>query len=136
MKKAIEKILEDNSLKKTKGHIDVLGLLVREQHPLTIEEINKKLPSKINLTTIYRILDRFSQKNIIYQTNFLDGKSYFEFQKEHHHHITCKNCGIRNKINLCMRKDLNKINLNKTDFNKIDSHIFELFGICNKCKKA
>lgn len=135
MEKAIENILKENNLKNTKGHFAVLEVLMKEKHPLTVEDINKNIKIKLNLTTLYRILEKFSDKRIIYQTTFLDGKSYFEYQHQHHHHITCKNCGVRNKIDFCVSNKINKIDLTKTNFNKISDHILEFFGMCNKCQK-
>ncbi|NCS99005.1 transcriptional repressor [Candidatus Parcubacteria bacterium] len=133
--KTIEKILEDNNLKNTKGHFNVLSVLIKEKHPLSVENVGKKISIKINTTTLYRILDKLSKKGIIYQTTFLDGKTYYEYQKHHHHHITCTKCGIKNKVDFCVSKEIEKINIKKAGFVEINDHVLEFFGVCKKCQK-
>lgn len=137
MEKATEKILKENNLKITNGHKGVLELLIKEKHPLSIEEIKEKINLKINLTTIYRILEKFVEKGIIYQTNFRDGKSYFEFQDNgnHHHHVTCIKCDFRESIDVCVKSQIKKINFKNSRFSSIDSHILEFFSLCENCKK-
>ena len=130
----IKQILKDSGLKITKNRLAVLVYLKEKHRPVTVEVLSKKL--KINIVTVYRILESFVNKNIVYQTDFREGKNYFEFQNKdhHHHHITCSKCGKRESVDFCIKqKDYKKI-IQNTSFAKIDSHILEFFSICKECK--
>lgn len=129
----LEKILKEKHLKSTKNRIVVLNFLIKKHKPLTAEEISKEL--KINIVTVYRILDKLVLGGIVYQTDFRQGKSFFEYQDEHHHHhhIICEKCNHREAVDYCLNiKDFAKI-VDKSSFRKIDGHILEFFGICKKC---
>jgi Fur family ferric uptake transcriptional regulator len=137
MKKAsdLEKIIKDSNLKSTKNRVEVLSFLKKEHKPLTAEEISKKL--KINIVTIYRVLEKLVSKGIIYQTDFRKGKSFFEFQDKdhHHHHIVCSECNHREAVNYCLdKKDFKNI-ISNSGFQKMNGHILEFFGVCKKCDK-
>jgi Fe2+ or Zn2+ uptake regulation protein len=129
----IEKMIKDTGLKITSKRVSVIAFLINSKKPVTVDEVSKAL--KINIVTTYRILESFTSKNLIYQTDFRQGKSFFEFQDKnhHHHHITCSKCGFRDHVDFCIDegvfRELNKI---KT-FNKINGHILEFFGVCKKC---
>jgi len=136
MNKAIEEILIKNNFKITKGRVGVLGILKKEHKPLSIDEINKSLGNFINLTTIYRILEKFVEKGILYQTDFRDGKSYYEYQDSHHHHIVCTKCGKKEGVDICVKDGLKKASENSKAFSSIKSHVLEFFGICKKCESC
>lgn len=128
-------LLKDNKLKVTKNRKMVLDFLIKSAKPVTAEEVSKKL--KINIVTAYRILEVFVSKNLIYQTDFRQGKSFFEYQDKdnHHHHITCSSCGDREHVDFCVEKSIQSNLKNSNKFSEINGHILEFFGICNKCAK-
>jgi len=126
MKDAIETMLKNNGLKITPGRKSVLEILMEEKEPLSIDEIKSKVSS--NITTVYRILEKFVEKGLVYQTDFRDGKSYFEFQKNHHHHVTCTSCGKKEEVDVCIDN-----NIKTKNFKRIKSHMLEFFGECKEC---
>lgn len=130
-----KKIIKNSGLKVTEKRLKILNFLQLQSKPLTAEEISYNL--KINIVTCYRILESFSVAGLIYQTDFRQGKAFFEFQEKghHHHHITCTKCGNREHINFCFEKDFKKQIKKSNHFNKIDSHMLEFFGVCKKCEK-
>lgn len=128
-------LLKKKGFKVTKNRVCVLDFLIKSSRPLTAEEISQKL--MINIVTIYRILEAFVSKNLIYQTDFRQGKSFFEYQDEHHHHhhIICTECNKREHLDFCLdEKTINNLK-KKSSFVSIDSHILEFFGVCKKCAK-
>jgi Fur family ferric uptake transcriptional regulator len=135
MKKDNQHILVDNNLKITTGRLAVLDVLSRSHGPVAIETIKADPALDINPTTIYRILEIFVQKGIVYQTDFRDGKAYFELQRHHHHHVVCTNCGIKEDIALCIEKQIPHATRNLKKFDTIQSHMLEFFSICRTCKK-
>lgn len=129
----INTLLENHHLKKTPGRLNLLQLLEKSPHPLSIEQIKKHL--SVNVTTIYRILETLVEKGIVYQTNFRDGKAYFEFQHHHHHHVTCTTCGLQEDVDICIAKNLGLLEKGLKKFTTINSHMLEFFSTCNKCQK-
>jgi Fe2+ or Zn2+ uptake regulation protein len=129
----IYNLLEDHNLKKTSGRIALLNMLQESSKPLSIDQIKTHLSS--NITTIYRMLEVFVEKGIVYQTDFRDGKAYFELQDKHHHHVTCTKCGTREDIDICIAKKISPLEKQLKQFRNIKSHMLEFFGVCNKCEK-
>jgi Fe2+ or Zn2+ uptake regulation protein len=129
----ITSLLKKNNLKITPGRTAVLSLLMGKCHPLTVEDIQKSI-TNLNTSTLYRMLDQLVEKKIIYQTDFRNGKAYFEYQENHHHHVVCTQCGETEKIDICVEKESSRA-INKTKkFTNIDSHILEFFAVCHACK--
>ncbi|MEX0689827.1 MAG: transcriptional repressor, partial [Candidatus Paceibacterota bacterium] len=81
-------------------------------------------------------LDKLVAKNIIYKTNFGDAESYFEYQRNHHHHIICSSCGKREEVRSCLEKSFKEIEKELKKFNKVNSHMLELFGVCKVCSNS
>lgn len=87
----------------------------------------------ISPDTIYRNLHTFYDIGIVEKTE-LDGENLFRSNCQthgHHHHFICKNCGVTREIEACPM-DFFQVQLPGC---QIDSHRFEVFGLCEKCKK-
>lgn len=132
MKKAIKDILKDNNLKVTEGRLSVIEFLMSNKGPLSIDELKDGLEN-IDTSTLYRMLDIFVEKGIVYQTDFRNGKAYFEYQKNHHHHIVCTSCGSKEEVSVCVGDKVEGIKKDSKKFDVVKSHILEFFGICKKC---
>lgn len=127
-----KEIIKNKGLSITDKRISILKTLDSSREPMTIEMIKKELEVSMDTSTIYRSLKKLVDHGIIYQTDFRDGVSYFEFQgAEHHHHIICTKCKARKSIDICINTDLNLIT--KQTGYTITNHIFELFGLCENC---
>lgn len=130
-----QEILKEIGMKVTRNRLAVLDLLMTSQKPLSVEEIFKKLKN-VDQVTIYRILNQFSEKNIIKKIDLRYGKSFFEFQDHHHHHIVCESCGCLEEVDVCLPENfLKKIQKSSNQFKKVSDHSLEFFGVCNKCSK-
>ena len=127
----IEALLREKKIGVTKQRKLILSVLVDNRKPMTIDEISQKISGSIDLSTIYRSLDVFVKKGLVYQTDFQKGVAYFEYQDAHHHHISCIRCGKHDEINLCFEDTFPQIQKN-TGYT-ISHHMLELFGICNDC---
>lgn len=129
------KIIKEKGLSLTEKRVDILRTLDISKKPLTIDNLKKKLATKMDTSTIYRSLKVLVDSGLIYQTDFREGVSYFEFHREneHHHHIICTACKKREVIDICMNKTFPA--LEKKMGYKITNHIFEIFGLCKNCLK-
>ena len=84
-------LLKSNDLKVTKHRLSVLGIIAQSNYPLTAEEIYLKLKDNaisINLSSIYKILDSLSSKNIISKSILGDdNKTSYEITSSEHNRL-------------------------------------------------
>jgi len=127
-------ILRNKKLKITPSRVAILDILISQHSPLSVEDIEKALDIDVNTSTIYRTLEVLSLNNVLYQTDFRDGKIYYEYQQSHHHHIVCKKCGKKEGVSLCVESYIPEILKSSKKFNKVEDHMLEFFGVCKKCE--
>jgi len=88
----IIRILTDNNLKVTPQRTAVLEVLYTlTNHPSAdciIDYIRISFPN-IPLSTVYKILDAFTEKGIITRVKTDDGVMRYDYIKEKHHHLYC-----------------------------------------------
>ncbi len=130
--------LKSMNLKITDSRRALLKILSETIKPLDVEDM-KILLNKADISadqaTIYRILKAFSEKNIVRKVSLYEGKTHYELtDRPHHHHIVCTSCGTIQDIEECGMEKMEREIETKTGFT-VQSHSFELFGICSSCKK-
>ncbi len=109
----------------------ILNLLENLEVPVSVPEILSKIPA--NKTTIYRELNQFLSKGLINEIEFGDGKKRYESKnRDHHHHLVCKNCGKVENLEINEKVLLNKLK-KQTNF-LIENHSIEFFGKCINCQ--
>lgn len=134
-------LLKASSIKVTKQRVGILQILSEADSPLTAENIYLTLSGRekgtANLSTVYRILDAFTQKDILIRTNLnLEGKATYELNhREHRHHIICIVCNEIIPIKGCPLGDY-EIKIRKSTGYEIVGHNLEIRGVCPKCQKA
>lgn len=134
-------LLKSNNIKVTKQRVGIVQLLSEAGSPLTAEDIYLALSGgekgSANLSTVYRILDAFTQKDILIKTNLnLEGKATYELNhREHRHHIICIFCNEIIPIKGCPLKDY-EIRMKKATGYEILGHNLEIRGVCPKCQKV
>ena len=122
-------------IRKTKTVKLLLGAFKKEKTALSIIELVEKFSGKMDKTTVYRILDRLEQSNILH--SFIDRnglKRYAKGQKNSveldttvsHPHFLCEECGV----STCLPIDI-KIQPIKHYLIKSSQHL--LTGCCKDC---
>ena len=126
----MDKLLTQAGLKCTKQRLDVLNILNTANKPLTAEEIHAEV-SDIALSTVYRILDKLLEKNIVIKTTIpkSDGVYYELTANEHKHFAICLACHKLKYIDICPIH-----NTTVSDFT-VTGHKLELYGYCKECIK-
>ena len=135
MSKDFSHILKAKALKNTPTRKAILEVFPLDCKPINAEYIFSKLRKRnINIVTIYRNLDVFEQTGIVKRLNLDKGSAYYELMNDHHHHhIVCTDCGTTEEFEAHdIEHAINKISKSSL-FNTINTHSFELFGICKKC---
>ena len=128
-------MLKRAGLRQTKARVEILDYLIKRSAPVSVEDVQVAVAA--HTVTVYRTLQEFSRVGIVYQTNFRSGCAYFEFQKQHHHHLICFNCGRREAVDTCLPKSwFRQVEQQSQQFEYISSHILEFFGRCKDCQSS
>ncbi|SHE72303.1 Fur family transcriptional regulator [Clostridium fallax] len=132
----IRDLLREKGIKITKGRIAIYNIIKNSDKSLTADNIYdkcKEIGENLNLSTIYRTLEIFDEKNITEKFNLGDGKYSFSIkQKDHKHILECSICHKEIEVPCPMRPVMEMLK-NETGFVLTD-HELVLKGICKKCK--
>ncbi len=99
LKNEAENILNAANLNHTKAQVLIIEKLLKTKRPLSREELADQLGrDRPDKTTIYRIIERLCEKNLVHKA-FIKGRAAkYELarnctEKQCHPHFTCTNCG-------------------------------------------
>lgn len=130
---AVETLLIHAGLRRTKERMSVLRALARLHTPCTIDALLRVTHERVNRVTLYRMLEQFADAGLVERVVHPDGIRRYEFQEEHHHHITCTRCGLRSRVSVSERALLSKALQGAPSFSRVTSHTLELYGVCKQC---
>ncbi|WP_243103891.1 Fur family transcriptional regulator [Clostridium sp. JN-1] len=133
------KYLKKKGLKVTKARVNILNILLESEKAISAEYIFEECKSKnenIDLSTVYRTLELFENKNIIIRFNLDKQRYVYAIKKEHHKHILkCIMCHKRVEID-CPMQQVKQIIKNNTGFDLFDEGLkTNIEGICEECQK-
>lgn len=75
----------------TKNRQAILDVLQTDCNILSAADIHEQLPH-MDLTTIYRTLDLFTEHGLIKKLTFDEQEARYEYQHTPHHHAVCREC--------------------------------------------
>lgn len=142
-----EKIAYPQGMKWTRQRKDVYEVLYHAAEPLSAVQIYQQIAKadesgNYAVSTIYRILTAFEEKNLVNKTNWMgDGTVVYELNRGGHtHYAVCMNCNKRIPLQACPfehihLQDEGEQGLEDTGF-QIIGHKLELYGYCKECKNA
>jgi len=112
----------------------ILEILSEEKH-ISAEEIYERIRSSqpnVSFGTVYRNLNILLELGLIKQLDFKDGRTRFELNEGHHHHLICLNCGSAVEIQSCpFSSEVQKAAISQNF--SIKSHSFKVYGYCRNC---
>lgn len=125
-------------IKKTKQRKAVLEVLERAEMPLPAMDIYTQIgkgETPVWLSTVYRILELFTEKGIALKTTVLNSDmAYYEHNKNiHHHFAVCVDCHKLVAINSCPLADYEP-KLTEDEF-RVLWHRVEMYGYCKDCDR-
>jgi Fur family transcriptional regulator, ferric uptake regulator len=91
----VEQRLRQASQRYTVGRREVVELLAKAGHPVSIEDIAERAP-RLPRSSAYRHLVDLQQAGVVRRVSAHDEYSRFELAEEiteHHHHLLCTSCG-------------------------------------------
>ncbi len=129
-----ESLLRQHGFKVTSGRVALLQALGREEKPLTVAEVGKRLKSKLDSVTLYRALEAFVGKGVVRRVDLGHGHAHYELEQTHHHHMVCTNCGTIEDIESdALERAVSLAAKSSRQFKTIYSHNLEFFGNCKSC---
>jgi Fur family ferric uptake transcriptional regulator len=132
--------LRRGALKLTEQRLDVLEVLSRNQHPLSIKELHGALKgSDCDLVTVYRCLNALERAGIAKRYDLGDGVARFELLCEgddgHHHHLVCTECSEVVEIEDCCMLAHEEEIARRNGFKRV-THRLEFFVVCPACQRT
>lgn len=126
--------LKRAGLKVTAPRKEILRIL--SSHPMSAQELHSVLKEKgfnVDLVTIYRTLELFTNLELVRKTQFEDKIARYELVSgQEHHHLVCIKCGIVEDVIINEDKFVKEIE-KQSEF-KVERHALEFFGFCNLCQ--
>jgi len=114
----------------TKKRQAILDVLKKHQQALSAAEVHELVPD-VDLATVYRNLEYFTNKKMIKKLQLGAQEAQFEYQKEPHHHAICTEC--ERVIHFVAPDEKIKKLLGIKDF-QVDELEVTVRGICNHTK--
>ena len=96
----------------------ILDLLQNTKAPMSATTLSECFPD-MDLVTIYRNLDLFTQEGLVKRLQF-DDEALYEFQETPHHHAICENCQKMIHFSVPEKQLKKLIVLEGFDINSID----------------
>ena len=121
-------------------HTTLILQLFNQHNHLDANQIHQFLTNsgiRISLSTIYRVLLKFVQYNLITKHNFKDHQGTYELVQEnkHHDHLICIKCNIMIEFVNCQIESLQQYIAEKNNF-IILTHQLNLYGLCATCANS
>lgn len=119
-------------MKRTRQRQCVQELLEHSAHPLTANEMFGALTGRhICLSTLYRILKAFVQKDVVTRST-INGEAAYELNRHtHRHYAVCTGCRKMVEIDGC---PIGAVEAGIADRGfRVTGHNIEIYGICAAC---
>ncbi|MCF7931802.1 MAG: transcriptional repressor [Acholeplasmataceae bacterium] len=120
-------------MRMTKQRKDILTVLKKSTMPMSADMILQATGNKsMNLSTVYRTLDTFSDEGLISRST-LDNTGYYHLNREHHcHYMICLKCHKMFEIDCHI--DLFENNIHDHHDFLVTHHEMTVYGYCSDCR--
>lgn len=133
----MQDLLKKYNIKVTKGRLNILNILLKENHAVSVDYIYEKCLQEnqaVDLSTVYRTMEIFENNHIVDKISLGDGKYNYKIKKEvHKHTLECSLCHKEVEIE-CPMVQIEELIKNRTGFTLME-HNLSIKGICEECKK-
>lgn len=127
-------VLREKGLRITEQRKAILEVLSKADSPISAEENHAMLvASRCDLVTVYRSLEQFVKAGVVELGVRENGTKVYCFGHGHghHHHLTCRMCGDSERVDVCMKNELEEI-ARGYGYQEV-THVMEVFGVCPSC---
>jgi len=131
--------LRQRGYKLTPQRRAVLDVIATSQEHLTPAAIYERVQQEhpgTGLVTVYRTLDILAELGAICEVNPEGSSRSYSIRRTpgHHHHLVCSRCGAVVDFTGRHLEKLEQRLSQETGF-KIEDHLLEFVGLCQKCQK-
>ena len=113
----------------------ILNIIKSKNKEFTIKDIYNELEG-VGLTTVYRLVDKLVEENVISKTIGKDNNTYYRYlgkcNHNNHFYLKCNQCGILEHIDCDCITDLWSHIFKEHKF-KPDTENIVINGLCKKC---
>lgn len=138
------KQLKAAGFKLTKKRQEIIELFAQSQRYLSATHIHQEMSERyptMSYSTTYRNIYDFVEIGLLESTEY-NQEQLFRFdchllndkkvENHHHHHFICRKCGLTLLLNTCPMQQVSSDLAGVV----IESHRFEVFGLCPECAKG
>jgi Fur family transcriptional regulator, ferric uptake regulator len=128
--------MQDAGMRPTQERLKILAILSRRSTPIAVDELELLVGVSMHRTTLYRSLQQLVGAGIVYQTDFRQGKAFFEIihPDDHHHHIVCTTCKRVSNVSIpALEQSISSSRFLPKEFARVTDHMISFFGVCKKC---
>ena len=122
---------------KTKQKDIIMNTIKKHKDEFTVKEIYEELNKEIGLVTIYRLIDKLVDSEIINKTIGKNNTVYYQYlescDKDNHFFLKCESCGTMEHIDCECIGELSE-HISKEHSFSLTDHII-INGICKNCGK-
>ncbi len=138
-KRDFSKFLRQKSYRVTAERLRLLERVRRQRGHFNVDELVRRLHDqglKVSRDMVYRNIPILLESGVIEQSFKTSRDTFYEsaYQKKHHDHILCRQCG---KVAEFEDTDIEKLQetiAQRVGF-KLEYHCHQLVGLCAKCRK-
>jgi Fur family transcriptional regulator, ferric uptake regulator len=131
--------LRQNGIRLTPQRRMILAAITSSQGHLTAEEILQRivpLYPDMNISTVYRNLERLLELRLLAVTDLGGGSVRYEVVGEQrHHHLICSSCGSMVELRDDLLEGLRSSIMQECGFQTAIDHL-ALWGLCADCRKG
>ncbi len=116
----------------------ILSAIAGTEGHITAEEIHRRIARTypdINLSTVYRNLERLLDLRLVTVTDMGGGCVCYEAASPRHHHLICHRCGAVLELDDGLVDDLRRRVMERYDFETAIDHL-ALWGFCRRCREG
>lgn len=133
----IASALKGQGVRVTQARRGVFEALRGATTPLSAAQLDAALRAagaSIDLVTVYRTLDTLERCGLVTRVDRLqEGWRYAVREKDHHHSITCSECGSISPLDACDLEPVEHALATRTGFANVH-HSLQFYGLCPKCQ--
>lgn len=139
---ASKQLLASKNISATKPRLILVGLLLKEKRPLTVDQVVKLAKGNLALSSLYRVINDLRDGGLLAEFTTPENTKVIEIitnTSRHHHHIFCGSCDSITdfEIDDQLERDLaSEIQRIENEYSiSVTSHSLELLSLCVPCKK-
>lgn len=134
---ALQRALKEKGYRLTPARVAIVAALVACGGHITADDLVARVhlqSAAVGRMTVYRTLELLSELGLIRPVYQGTGAAHYILLAEgHHHHLVCAHCARVIEFDDCMLENLGQVIAERYNF-QLQSHLLELFGLCQECQ--